>query len=182
MLAREQPSDADLVAMAAGGDRAAFSALVERHYGYVFRLAWRLTGDRGDAEDVAQEVCVSMARAIGGYRGSGALTTWLYAMTLNASRDLARRSRREDLKARALATQVLVDGEAEAQPDDPAAELWEAVRGLPDKQREAITLVYGEGLSHRQAAEAMDCAEATVSWHVHEARKRLKSMMTAGKA
>ncbi len=48
---------------------------------------------------------------------------------------------------------------------------------LPDKQRDAVLLVYGEGLSHAAAADAMACAEATVSWHIHEAKKRLKALM-----
>ena len=48
---------------------------------------------------------------------------------------------------------------------------------LPDKQREAVLLVYGEGLNHAAAADAMACAEATVSWHIHEAKKRLKHIM-----
>jgi RNA polymerase sigma-70 factor (ECF subfamily) len=64
-----------------------------------------------------------------------------------------------------------------AGPDDRAEALWCAVRRLPPKQRDAVTLVYGEGLPHAEAAEAMACTEATVSWHVHEARKRLKAMM-----
>jgi RNA polymerase sigma-70 factor (ECF subfamily) len=52
-----------------------------------------------------------------------------------------------------------------------------AVRKLPDKQREAVLLVYGEGLSHADAADAMGSAEATVSWHIHEAKKRLKQLL-----
>jgi len=45
---------------------------------------------------------------------------------------------------------------------------------LPPKQRDAMLLVYAEDLSHAQAAEILNCAESTVSWHVHEARKKLK--------
>ena len=51
------------------------------------------------------------------------------------------------------------------------------MRKLPDKQRDAVLLVYGEGLSHAAAADAMAIAEATVSWHIHEAKKRLKTLM-----
>ena len=55
--------------------------------------------------------------------------------------------------------------------------MWAAVGALPDKQREAVTLVYGEGLSHAEAGIAMGCAEATVSYHLHAARKRLRETM-----
>jgi RNA polymerase sigma-70 factor, ECF subfamily len=51
------------------------------------------------------------------------------------------------------------------------------VRALPDQQRGAVLLVYGEGLSHAQAASVMACSEKTVSWHLHEARKRLKTQL-----
>ena len=58
-----------------------------------------------------------------------------------------------------------------------AETLWEAVRRLPDKQRDAILLVHGEGLSHAAAADVMAVSESTVSWHIHEAKKRLKVLM-----
>ena len=46
-----------------------------------------------------------------------------------------------------------------------------------DKQRDAVLLIYGEGLSHAAAGEVLGCAETTISWHVHEARKRLKVLL-----
>ena len=68
-------------------------------------------------------------------------------------------------------------GLAMAESEDPAEALWAAVRQLPDKQRDAVLLVYGEGLSHAAAAEAMAISETTVSWRIHEAKKRLKTLM-----
>lgn len=172
-------SDAELARDAAGGDRGAFSALVERHYDFVFRLAWRLTGDRADAEDVAQDVCTRLGRAIRSYRGGSAFTTWLYAIVVNAVRDAGRRDARDAARRRAWALEAVIDTEA-ADPGEPAEALWEAVRALPDKQREAVTLVYGEEMTHAQASDLMGCSEATVSWHIHEAKKRLKTIMSAG--
>ena len=179
MLETQATSDPDLIGLARDGDRDAFGRLVERHYDFIYRVAWRWAGNRADAEDIAQDVCVRLGRAIRSYRGGSAFTTWLYAMTLNAARDLRRRSARENVKTEAFGVHALVSGgEAyEPSPDDPAERLWAAVRTLPDKQREAVLLVYGEGLSHAAAADAMACAEATVSWHIHEAKKRLKQMM-----
>lgn len=182
MTTNERIPDAELARNAAGGDRESFSALVERHYGFIFRLAWRLTGHKADAEDVAQEVCARLGRAIRSYRGGSAFTTWLYAIVVNAAHDAGRRAARETAKASAWGVQALIEGgEAmEDRPDDPAEALWAAVRKLPAKQREAITLVYGEGMNHADAADLMGCSEATVSWHVHEAKKRLRQIMAAG--
>lgn len=169
--------DGLLAARAQEGDRAAFAALMERHYGFVHRVAFRLTGRPDDAEDVAQEVCIRLARAVAGYRGNAAFTTWLYAIVLNAARDQMRRRTRERAKTEAFGVHALVADAGAFAPDDPADALWAAVRSLPAKQREAVTLVYGEGLSHAEAAAAMGVAEPTVSWHVHEAKKRLRALV-----
>jgi RNA polymerase sigma-70 factor (ECF subfamily) len=174
-------SDQQLIGLARNGDRQAFGELVERHYDYVYRIAWRWAGNRNDAEDIAQDVCVRLGKAIRGFKGEGAFTTWLYAMTLNVARDLRRKAKRDTAKAEAFGVHALIAGEADEAADDPAERLWAAVRQLPDKQREAVLLVYGEGMSHAAAADAMGLAEATVSWHIHEAKKRLKqSMRSAG--
>ena len=182
LLTMERPiPDAELARNAAGGDRDSFAALVERHYGFIFRLAWRLTGQKADAEDLAQEVCARLGRAIRTYRGGSAFSTWLYAIVVNAARDAGRRAAREAAKADAWGAEALIGGEAvDDRPDDPAEALWAAVRQLPAKQREAVTLVYGEGMNHAAASELMGCSEATVSWHVHEAKKRLRQIVAAG--
>lgn len=178
MLDDTDVPDGDLVAAAQAGDRSAFERLVERHYDFVHRVAWRWCGRKADAEDVAQDVCARLGKAIRSYRGGGAFTTWLYAMTLNAARDQMRKSARETAKAEAWGAEALISGEAGPGGEEDATEaLWAAVRQLPDKQRDAVLLVYGEGLSHAAAADAMACAEATVSWHIHEAKKRLKRLL-----
>ena len=177
MLDDIEPSDLDLIEGAQKGDSVAFGRLVERHYDFVYRVAWRWSGRRADAEDIAQEVCARLGRAIRSYRGGSAFTTWLYAMTLNAARDLMRKAAREAAKAEAFGLHALVEGQGMSDADDLAETLWAAVRRLSDKQRDAVLLVYAEGLSHAAAADAMACAEATVSWHIHEAKKRLKALM-----
>lgn len=177
MLDDEDISDSRLIGLARGGDEIAFGRLVERHYDFVYRVAYRWCGRRVDAEDIAQEVCVRLGRAIRGFKGNAAFTSWLYALTLNAARDLARKSRRDAAKVEAYGVHALISGAMEPAPAGPAEALWASVRFLPDKQREAVLLVYGEGLSHAAAAETMACAEATVSWHIHEAKKRLKVLM-----
>jgi RNA polymerase sigma-70 factor (ECF subfamily) len=177
MLDESDASDSELVGRAKGGDREAFGTLVEKHYGFVYRAAYRWCGKKADAEDIAQEVCARLGKAIRDYRGSGAFTTWLYAMTLNAARDMMRKTVRETAKTSAYGVHALISGEIADEPDDPTEALWAAVRNLPDKQRNAVMLVYGEGVSHAVAAEAMAISEATVSWHIHEAKKRLKVLM-----
>jgi RNA polymerase sigma-70 factor, ECF subfamily len=179
LLEKDAASDLALIGKARDGDRDAFGRLVERYYDFIHRVAWRWAGNRSDAEDIAQDVCVRLGKAIRSYRGGSAFTTWLYALTLNAARDLKRKAVRDSAKTEAFGVHALVSGGEVVEPadEDPAERMWAAVRTLPDKQREAVLLVYGEGLSHADAADVMGSAEATVSWHVHEAKKRLKQML-----
>lgn len=177
MLDKDGVSDSDLVGLARTGDREAFGILLERHYDFVYRVAYRWCGRKADAEDIAQEVCVRLGRAIRDYRGGGAFTTWLYSITLNAARDMMRKGARDSAKTEAYGVHVLTGGEASDEPQDRLDDLWAAVRQLPDKQRDAVLLVYGEGLAHAAVAQAMAISETTVSWHIHEAKKRLKVLM-----
>jgi len=174
----DAPADLSLVERARDGDRVAFGRLVERHYDFVFRVAFRWCGNKADAEDIAQEVCARLGRSIRSYRGGSAFTTWLYALTLNAARDMRRKTVRENVKTEAFGVHAMISGEAvEEESHEQAEALWAAVRRLPDKQRDAVLLVYGEGVSHADAAEVMGLAEPTVSWHIHEAKKRLKTLV-----
>jgi len=167
--------ETELVEKAALGDRQAFAALVESRYDFIHAVAWRWCGDRQDAEDVAQEVCIRLAGAIRGFKGASRFGTWLYTVTLNAARDQMRKRRRAEWREAAYLRERAI---LESGPDEDAGEaLWQAVRQLPEKQRDAVLLIYGEGLSHAAASEVLGCAETTISWHVHEARKRLKVLL-----
>lgn len=182
------PTDAVLAAAAAGGDADAFQALIERHYDRIWRLAWRWCGNRMEAEDVAQEVCVKLAGAIRAWRAEAAFTTWLYRVVYTTAVDHLRcRQRLRLIEPSKMAALVETSNQALTEAStEPSAEvhvlhgeLWDEVRRLPDQQRDAVLLVYGEDLSHAEAARVMGCTEKTVSWHLHEARKRLKASLEA---
>lgn len=177
MMKQAEPSDDALAALAARGDRQAFARLLERHYDAVHRIAWRWCGDAGEAEDIAQDVCIKLARAVRQFRGDAAFSSWLYRIVLNAVRDRQRAVSKERERVAAYAAHALV----EAQPDmaDELGEwLWDAVARLPERQRDAVLLVHGEGMSHDKAAEVLGVSGGTVSFHIHEARKKLKAMMS----
>jgi RNA polymerase sigma-70 factor (ECF subfamily) len=170
-------ADEALVARAIAGDRGAFGELVERHYDFIFRTACKWCGKASDAEDVAQDVAVKLAGALTSFDGRSAFTSWLYKVTLNAVRDMqrsrSRRGRNIDRYAEVAPDEYPPDQEDAA----AAGELWQAVRGLPPQQRDAVLLVYSEGMNHAEAGVIMGCKEATVSWHVHEAKKTLRALL-----
>lgn len=167
----------ELIKRAVNGDGEAFGVIVEGHYDLIYRTAYKWSGNRSDAEDVAQDVCVKLATALRGFDGRSAFSSWLYRITLNAVRDMQRSRARQGRRADALA--LVTPGEAPPEQEDAtaAAELWDAVRALPDQQRDAVLLVYAEDMSHREAGEIIGCKEATVSWHIHEAKKTLRGLL-----
>lgn len=172
MTLRDDP-DAALVAAAQAGDRAAFAALLERHYDRVHGLAWQLTGTRADAEDVAQGVCCALVERIGGFRGEAKFSTWLCGIVVNACRDLKRRRRSFAGLTERLAVLAGVGRSPHGADLHDAMWVRSAVGRLPLAYREAIALVAGQQLTHAEAAAILGVAEATVSWRMHEARRRL---------
>ena len=166
-----------LVARAKGGDRNAFSQLIRRHYDFIHRTACKWLGRRQDADDIAQEVCVKLASAIHSFDGRAAFTSWLYRVTLNVVRDSQRAQTRRGKHIERLTIVHPEDAPPEQEDSATAKELWAAVRTLPNQQRDAVLLVYAEEMSHAEAGVIMGCKEATVSWHIHEARKTLRGLL-----
>jgi RNA polymerase sigma-70 factor, ECF subfamily len=176
----KEPVDQGQVEKAASGCPAALAALIEAHYEAIYRMAWRLIGTREEAQDVAQDVCVKLASAVGSFRSGAEFSTWLYRVAYNTAidhiraRERLRRGERPDVA-------VLFEGRSAACAETTMAghELWSEVRRLPPQQRDAVILVYAEDLTHAEAAAIMACTEKTVSWHLHEARKRLRARLDA---
>ncbi|WP_303729475.1 RNA polymerase sigma factor [Paracoccus solventivorans] len=174
---RSEMEEQALLARVRAGDAAAFEALVAAHYRYVFRIAYRWLGHESDAEDVTQTVCMRLPQAIRSFDGRAAFTSWLYKVTLNAVRDLQRSQQRRTRLADAVAV-VAEDSHPPGQEEAlRVADIWRAVRALPDKQRDAVMLVHAEGLSQAEAAQIMGCKEVTVAWHIHKARKTLRGVL-----
>ncbi len=167
----------ELIGRAKNGDRQAFGQILSENYDFIHAVAWRWTGNVTDADDVTQDVCLRLGKTIRSFRGEGRLRTWLYTLTLNAVRDRARKSSRERKKTAAYFADPTMALQTGRDEEDATTKLWEAVRALPTKQCDAVMLVYAEGLSHSAAADVLGCSESTISWHVHEARKRLRDLL-----
>ncbi len=177
-------SDEALARRAAAGDRAAFAALLERHYDRIYRIAARILGNPHDAEDAAQEVCIGLARSIASWRGENArgeaapFAAWLCRVAANAARGARRRgaararNEREFSELRAL--EACGGGAAEER-----AWLARALGALPEPRRAVALLVVGEGFAHAEAAAALGMAEGTVSWHLSEIRAHLRALAEA---
>jgi RNA polymerase sigma-70 factor (ECF subfamily) len=173
---RMETPDETLATAAAGGDRAAFAALVGRHYDRVHALAWRLTGSAAEAGDLAQDICAALPGKLQGWRGEARFSTWLYRVVVNAASD-----RRRRLAAHARAAQGWGDWELarqDAMAEDRAAQEWlaSAMRALPEDLRDTLALVMDDELTQGQAAEVLGLSEGTVAWRMSEVKRRLRAM------
>ena len=177
---RMTTDDESLARQAGNGDRKAFELLLERHYDRIYRIGFSLLGATPDAEDLAQEVCVALARKLKSYRADSRFTTWLYRVVVNAARDaLRRRSLNQRLNQTYADVNALVEAGREARRDE-VRWLYEALGALSDDLRETTVLVLSEELSHAEAGAALGLSESTVSWRMHEVRKKLKALALAG--
>ena len=171
-----ETADDTLAQAAADGDRSAFAALVERHYGRIYGLAYRLCGSRADAQDLAQDICASLPAKLRGWRGEARFSTWLYRVVMNAAHDQRRRQ-----ATRSKAASGWGDWEI-ARQDEIATKacaldwLTETMTCLPPELRDTVALVLGEELTQAEAAAVLGLSEGTIAWRMSDVKKRLRAI------
>jgi RNA polymerase sigma-70 factor, ECF subfamily len=177
-----------LAARAAAGDMGAFDALVTLLQGRVFGLAVRLLNDRGEAEDLAQEVFVAMYHHLPSFRGESKLTTWVFTITRNRALNRLKFLRR---RGAYNATDLDAPHAAAAMEDHqqrPAHERVEVaalrtmlevhLRALPDEQRTLVVLRDLEELSYEEIAETTGLPMGTIKSRLHRARAVLAHQLS----
>ena len=135
-------------------------------------MAFKWCGNQSDAEDITQDACVKLARGLDSFKGSSAFTSWLYRLVINAGKDWYKKHNRHPSGGDEIET---VATKSKSDEQLYAKQVLSAVQQLPDGEREALILVMSEGLSHKEAAKILEVKESTVSWRIHEARKKLNA-------
>ncbi len=169
--------EADLIHQARHGDGVAWETLVQSHQEAVFRLAYLLLGNAGDAEDVAQETFIRAFRFLGQFDTSRNWRPWLLSIAANLARNRRRSAGRYFAHLRRFAYQTpdnITDPEHEAARLSNAKALWQAVRQLEPADQEIIYLRYFLELSVEETAESLQIASGTVKSRLHRALKRLR--------
>lgn len=165
--------DRELIKRAQSGDAGAFEALANQYYETMFKMAYKFCGNRPDAEDITQESCIRLARGIHSFKGDSAFTSWLYRLVINTGKDWYKSNNRHPKSDDGLETvQVSAKGEDQLYAKQVIAAVYE----LPEGERDALLLVMSEGLSHKEAGQILGCKESTISWRIHEARKKLGAL------
>ena len=173
---------AAVLARARQGDSDAFRALVEQHSRSVFRLAYRMTGNEQDAEDVVQESFLRAYRQLGRFESRANFGTWLYRIVSNCSVDLmrAKQSRHDMSRKDSLDDAVELPAVNAAGPERMAqsAQIEErvqhALRELSPLERAAFTLRHYEGRSIDEISTTLGLGTSAAKHSVFRAVKKLR--------
>ena len=177
----EQPSDADLVTRAQGGESGAFESLVKRHIRAAHAVAFAVLTEQADADDAVQDGFLSALQHLDSCSPPEKFRAWLLTIVRNRAFDMRRRGR-------VRAVELLEDGTAQAQDASPLqaaerselnARLSAAIETLTDTQREVLMMHDIEGWKHADIAHLLGLAESTVRVHLLHARRRLRAVLLA---
>jgi RNA polymerase sigma-70 factor, ECF subfamily len=167
---------------AAQKDVEAFSLLIDECYGTIFRIAMKYSVNRSDAEDIAQNAAVKLAQVIGQYQFKSEFTTWLYRIVVNCAYDWQRSQKRHNLADMLELSDTGSVDDSSAEQQIYLQQLMGKISSWGDGYRDVVILVMGEGLSHAETAEVLKVKESTVSWRIHEVKKRLSQIDGRGGA
>jgi RNA polymerase sigma-70 factor (ECF subfamily) len=176
--ASDEAAQQELVRRAKHGNTAAFGQLVTQYQQAVYNIAYRLTGNRQEAEDVAQEAFVKTYQALDRFDTQRPFAPWLYRIATNTALNWIKRRRLES----GLDEETVPDGttpnpEVQAITAETTERLRAAIAGLPPDYRAAIELRHFQGLSYREMSEALNVPLSDVKSWLFRARRRLRKAL-----
>lgn len=179
--------ESELIKRCQLGDIEAFEQLIVSHEKKVYNIAYRYMGNKEEAEDLAQEAFIKVFRAIKGFRGEAAFSTWLYHIVSNVCRDALRKnSRRMEASLDCAVTtekgelqREVADWSMSPEPIYESHELGEFIQALinqltPEYKTVIIMREFQE-MSYEEIAAALDCSLGTVKSRLSRARKALRN-------
>jgi RNA polymerase sigma-70 factor, ECF subfamily len=180
-------SEHDLLALARGGNEAAFTELIRRHQRMIYRVSKRVLKNHEDAEDTLQNVLVKVYQGLDGFEESSRFSSWLFRVTFNEALMTLRRNRsRRQYNSVDLGC---LDGHGHGVPDLQDVRVnnerqhmhreltLKAMRRLNPVLRRAFLLHKREGWTHREMAEELGISRATAKMRVFRARRQLREAL-----
>lgn len=162
------------------GDKSAFGQLIEAYQGPVFNLAYRMLGNRGEAEEAAQEAFIRAYTRLDTYDPSRKFSTWMLSITSNYCVDLLRKRRAlllsldQPLPAHPALMSDRADNPEMQAADSEREEMVQALlEHLPEDYRQAVVLRYWYDLSYEEIAEVMDSSVSAIKSRLFRARRQL---------
>ncbi len=173
------------IQQAAQGESEAFERLYRASSGFVYNVAYRIANDREAAEEITQEVFITVYRKLKGFRWQSSLKTWLYRITVNVALNYVKRESRKKEN-----TVELSEDLAQAPEKDPLKQridrehqeeqVLSLLKALNPDQRACLVLRDLEGLSYEEIARTLEVNLNTVRSRLKRARERLLSLSREG--
>jgi RNA polymerase sigma-70 factor (ECF subfamily) len=168
-----EPTDRELLARIAAGDRDAMQRFHSRYADRLFRFAVSRLRAHDEAEDAVQETMIAIWANASAYRSASAASTWVFGICRHKLGDALRRRRPTD-------PPPAVPASVSDRADPSRVEFWEAFSRLTDEQQELILLVFHQGFSQQEVAEVMRVPVGTIKSRTFYARRRLQELLSEG--
>lgn len=165
-------SDRELVELANKGNPDAFEALYYRYRDWVYRLAWRFTGNQADALDVLQETFTYLLGKFPGFELTASMTTFLYPAVKHISNAILAKKHRFSSDNEVLG-EIAAPGPA-GQTDRSRSELAAVLTILPNEQREILLMRFVDNMNLREIATALNLPVGTVKSRLYRALQTLR--------
>ena len=178
----ESTSNSELVRLSQLGNQSAFEQLVVRHQDLVFSLAFKLTGNKEMANDVAQEAFIRAWKAIDKFRGDSTFGTWIYRITVNSAWTLRKKAKKHNtLNIDDTYEPVIIDEKRDPElvaiNSDLSSTLINALDKIPLDQRIIVELKNIEGRSHKEIADFLGISVTAAKVRLHRAHQRLRDIL-----
>lgn len=170
--------DSALVGRVRNGDRSAFDGLVHAYMRQAFQLAYRVVGHREDAEDLVQEAFLAAYQYLDSFDASRPFGPWLMRIVLNRGANLRRARSRRETEPETDAVSPLPSALEDSERAEARVQLARAMATLSERQRVIVTLFDVDGLTSTEIGEMLDLSAGTVRWHLHEARRTLRGLLS----
>jgi RNA polymerase sigma-70 factor (ECF subfamily) len=152
--------------------------LLTEHLPRLYRLAWMLTGNEADAQDLTQDTMVSALGSLGRFRAEAQISTWLTTILVNRHRTWLRRHRvRARILPRLASTETAAEPHQQAQQAEEVMALQGALDRLDDDERTVLALSVYQGLDSTEIGKMVGQPPGTVRWQLHQAREKLRGIL-----
>jgi RNA polymerase sigma-70 factor, ECF subfamily len=170
--------DAALIRRVRDGDTTAFDGLVKAYMRQAFQMAYRVVGHREDAEDLVQESFLAAYQYLDSFDVERPFGPWIMRIVLNRGANLRRARARRATEPETDGISAAPSALDEATRAEARTKLVEVMATLSDRQRLIVTMFDVDGMTSTEIGERLELAPGTVRWHLHEARRVLRSALS----